>query len=60
MGNSRLILGNIEKVIALDNVSLTIKEREIVGLVGESGCGKSTLGRIISGILPQTKVQRLV
>ena len=50
---------NIEKVIALDNVSLTIKEREIVGLVGESGCGKSTLGRIIAGILPQTKGQIL-
>jgi peptide/nickel transport system ATP-binding protein len=43
--------GMHERVVtALDNVSLAIDEREVVGLVGESGCGKSTLGRIIAGI----------
>jgi oligopeptide/dipeptide ABC transporter ATP-binding protein len=39
-------------VHALDDVSLTIRQGEVLGLVGESGCGKSTLGRVIAGILP--------
>ena len=45
-------------VHAVDNVSLAIREREVVGLVGESGCGKSTLGRIVSRILPPTEGER--
>jgi peptide/nickel transport system ATP-binding protein/oligopeptide transport system ATP-binding protein len=32
-------------VLALDDVSFTIKEGETLGLVGESGCGKTTVGR---------------
>lgn len=35
-------------VHAVDGVSLTINENEILGLVGESGCGKSTLARTLA------------
>ena len=35
------------EVRAIDGVSLTVGQGEVVGLVGESGCGKTTLGRTI-------------
>jgi peptide/nickel transport system ATP-binding protein len=47
-----------EVVHAVDCVDLTIREREVVGLVGESGCGKSTLGRLAVGLLELSEGER--
>ncbi len=36
-----------DQVLAVDDVSFTVKNGETLGLVGESGCGKTTIGRAI-------------
>ncbi|GBQ26727.1 ABC transporter ATP-binding protein [Gluconacetobacter azotocaptans] len=41
-------------LVVLDDVHLTLRSGEIVGLLGRSGSGKSTLLRIIAGLLPPT------
>jgi oligopeptide/dipeptide ABC transporter ATP-binding protein len=40
------------RVSAVSDVSLTVSQGEIFGLVGESGCGKTTLAMATMGLLP--------
>jgi simple sugar transport system ATP-binding protein len=42
------------RVRALEDVNLTVKQSEIVGLLGDNGAGKSTLIKILSGAVPTT------
>jgi ribose transport system ATP-binding protein len=39
-------------VCALDDISLSIRKNEIVGVVGENGAGKSTMMKILAGVFP--------
>jgi NitT/TauT family transport system ATP-binding protein len=41
-----------EPLVVLDNIDLTLRAGEIVGLLGRSGSGKSTLLRIVAGLAP--------
>ena len=43
------------KTIAVEDISFTIKEGEIVGLLGPNGAGKSTTMNILTGFIEQTE-----
>ena len=51
---AEVVLTNVRKtygnVVAVEDISLEIKDREFVVLVGPSGCGKSTTLRMIAGL----------
>jgi ABC-type Fe3+/spermidine/putrescine transport system ATPase subunit len=42
-------------IVALDNVNLTVHDKEYFALLGPSGCGKTTLLRLIAGLIEPDK-----
>lgn len=46
-------------VTALDDVNLSVDEKEIVGLIGPNGSGKTTLFNCIGGFLPAEKESKV-
>ena len=46
-------------VVALQDVSLSVRPQEFVSLLGRSGCGKTTLLRILAGLVHPTEGQVL-
>ena len=46
--------GEVHHVQALDRVSFTVKDGEIVALIGPSGCGKTTALRVAMGLDPSS------
>ena len=48
------------KFIAVDNISFTIKEGEIIGLLGPNGAGKSTTMNMLTGFIEQTEGEIII
>jgi branched-chain amino acid transport system ATP-binding protein len=46
-----------ENALAINNLSIHVNEREIVGVIGSNSAGKTTLMNTISGLLADTKVK---
>ncbi len=44
------VAGELHHVQALDRVSFTVRDGEIVALIGPSGCGKTTALRVAMGL----------
>jgi len=42
------------KVVALEDISLTLNDGSFSSVIGSSGCGKSTLLKIMAGLIPPT------
>ena len=61
--STKLHIQNLSKVyrsdghelVAIDEINLTIRNKEFATILGPSGCGKSTLLRIVAGLMKPTR-----
>ncbi len=51
-GTKNLIFNKYGEVKAVNKVSFSLHENQVISIVGESGCGKSTLAQAILKLLP--------
>jgi NitT/TauT family transport system ATP-binding protein len=47
-------------VLAIEHMSIAVRESEFVAILGPSGCGKSTVLKMIAGLLPPSRGKVLV
>ena len=48
------------KFVAIDNISFTINDGEIIGLLGPNGAGKSTTMNMLTGFIEQTSGEIII
>lgn len=48
------------EVIALDDINLSINDKEFIGLIGHTGSGKSTLVQLFNGLIKPTRGQVII
>jgi len=51
---------NGHRVLAVNDISLDVREKEFVALIGPSGCGKSTLLNVMAGLVTPESGQVLI
>jgi len=52
---SKVYRADGHEVVAIDEISLAIRNKEFATILGPSGCGKSTLLRIVAGLMKPTR-----
>jgi NitT/TauT family transport system ATP-binding protein len=59
-GVAREFVTRTGRVLAVEAMSMRVRECEFVAILGPSGCGKSTLLKMVAGLLPPSRGKVLV